>query len=221
MLEVSDIYNFYGLTMIDEKSLDEENCKLYEFYLNEIKSAYVFSLKKRIKEEAGYLGLDIEGTSLEALLGNMKSKLDEEIIKQSRKMAALGAGFDLMSLVKSQHATKPKGMENAADGFRSKQGKSRTAFGGEPWAKISEAFIAIERAVSPKSIILAIDLLNSLQHNTCHVLFDVTGTRGGGGQDHNAVKQVLDEKFKAKHPREFSSKMSSEMKSFLESLGAL
>jgi hypothetical protein len=206
--------------MLTEDQLDEEGKKLYIFYLSEIRTHYVVTLKKRIKEEAGYLNLDVDGSSIAALLKNMKNKMDEEIVKQSARMSATGSGFNMMDMVKSTHSAKPKALEASAEAFRSKEGR-RPAFGGEPWAKICEAFLAIEQAQSSKAIVTSIDLLNSLQHNCCHVLFDLTGTRGGGGSNHTDVKAVLDDKFKAKTPKEFASKMSGDVRSFLKEQGVL
>jgi hypothetical protein len=219
MLKVSDVYDFYGLSVIDEKTLDEEGKNLFSFYLTEIQQAYVKTLKKRIIEEAGYMSLDVAGASIEAMLRDMKGKMDEQIKAQAASMSRTGLGFNMMELIKSEHKehNKPKDkMAGAADAFRSKQGKSMSAFGGEPWAVISEAFLAIEKAKSNKAIIESIDHLNDLQHNCCHVIFDLTGTRGGGGSNHNAVQAVLNEKFKAKTPREFAGKMSSDVRNFLQ-----
>jgi len=215
MLDVSDVYDFYGLSCVAEDNLNEEERKLYTFFLMEIQRRYVVTLKKRIKEEAGYLGLDIEGTNIETLMGNMKKGIDEQIKQQANKMARTGAGFNMMDIIKDTMNAKPKGMENAAAAFRVKE-KQRPAFGGEPWAKISEAFLGVERAKSNKEIILAIDHLNDLQHNCCHVLFDLTGTRGGGGDAHKAIASILDEKRDAKTPRDFATKMSNDVRSFLK-----
>lgn len=216
MLSVSDVYDFYGLSVLDETTLDTESKQMYTFFLVEIRDNYIKTLKRRIKEEAGYLGLDVEQSSIEIMVKKVSEKLGDEIKRQSNSMAAMGKGFDMMSMIKAQHAAKVPGMENAAEQFRSKQGKSRGAFGGEPWAKISEAFLAIEKAESNKSIVLAIDHLNDLQHNCCHVIFDLTGTRGGGGDKHADVQAVLDEKFSAKSPKDFADKMSSDVRKFLK-----
>ena len=215
MIDVSDVYDFYGLSCITESSLNDEESKMYTFFLNEIKRKYVIALRKRIKEEAGYLGLDIEGTNLASLLSNMKKGIDEQLAAQAKSMARTGSGFDMMSMIKSQHSNKPKGMENAAATFRVKE-KQRPAFGGEPWAKISEAFLAVEKSTSNKEIVLSIDHLNDLAHNCCAVLFDLTGTRGTADENHKAIQRILDEKKNARTPREYSSKMSSDVKSFLK-----
>jgi len=221
MLSIENIYDFYGLSMIQESDLDNDAKSIYKFHLKHIQFNYVKTLKKRIVEEAGYIGLDVAGDSISSLIKNVQKKLDEEISKQSKKMATLGASFNMIDMIKSQHGNKPKSLENAADAFRSKEGKSRSMFGGEPWAKISEAFMKVEEAETPKTIILAIDHLNYLAHNCCAVLFDLTGTRGGGGDKHAAVKAVLDEKFKAKSPQDFANKMSGDVKMFLKEQGIL
>jgi hypothetical protein len=216
MLDVSDVYDFYGLTCVAEDGLDDEGKKMYTFFLSEIKRKYVISLKKRIKEEAGYLGLDIDGTNIETLMGNMKKGIDEQIKEQSNKMARTGAGFNMMDMIKGTYNTKPKGMENAASAFRVKE-KQRPAFGGEPWAKIAEAFLNVERAESNKAIVLAVDYLNDLAHNCCAVLFDLTGTRyGGTAENRKAIQEILDEKKNARTPKEFAFKMSGDVKSFLK-----
>lgn len=216
MLDVSDVYDFYGLSCVTEGNLDDEGKKMYSFFLSEIKRKYVISLQKRIKEEAGYLGLDIDGTNIESLMSNMKKGIDEQIKEQSNKMARTGAGFNMMDMIKTTYNAKPKGMENAASAFRIKD-KQRPAFGGEPWAKISEAFLSVERAESNKAIILSIDHLNDLAHNCCAVLFDLTGTRYGGTADNRkAIQEILDEKKNAPTPKGYASKMSGDVKSFLK-----
>jgi hypothetical protein len=215
MIDVSDVYDFYGLTCVTESDLNPEGVQMYTFFLKEIQRKYVVALKKRIKEEAGYLGLDIEGTNIATLMNNMKKGIDEQIKQQATKMARTGTGFNMMDIIKDTMNTKPKGMENAAAAFRVKE-KQRPAFGGEPWAKISEAFLGVEAAKSNKEIILSIDHLNDLQHNCCHVLFDLTGTRGGGGDAHKAIAEILDEKRDAKTPKEFAPKMSGDVRSFLK-----
>ena len=220
MISVEDVFSFYGLTMVVESDLKTDDAKqMFNFFLKDIQKKYVDALRKRIKEEAGYLGLDIEGTNIESLMRNMRSGLDEQIKSQSARMATLGTGFNMMDHVRSTMGAKPKGMETAADAFRIKE-KQRPAFGGEPWAKISEAFLGVERASSPKEIILAIDHLNDLAHNTCEVLFDLTGTRSGGN-GHQEIKKILDEKKNATHPREFASKMSGDVQSFLRDQGII
>lgn len=222
MLQASDLYDFYGLSMLTEQAVSGEGRKLYNFFLGEIRTKYIKTLSRRIKEEAGYIGLDVEGTNIATLLKKVNDGLAEQIQKQAERMRRGLGGFD-MSFIKNTYAAavKPKGMENAADAFRSKQGTSRSMFGGEPWAKICDAFVGIEKAQSSKEIVLAIDHLNALQHNCCHVIFDLTGTRGGGGSTHDDVKAVLDEKFKAKTPKEFASKMSEDVRNFLKEQGVL
>lgn len=220
-LETHDIYDFYGLTMVDRDSLPAPNLRLFKFYLNEIKRKYIESLAHRIRLEAKWMGLDLQGNSITALVGKLSAKMDEEIQKQAGNMRMMGAGFDMLSFVKAQQGQKQRDLDVAADTFRSKEGKSRAAFGGEPWAKISDAFLRVEKATSEQEIILAIDALNSLQHNCCHVLFDLTNTRGGSGEDATAVKAVLEEKFKAKTPKEFGKKMSNDVRKFLKEVGAL
>jgi hypothetical protein len=221
-LSTSDIYDFYGLTMVDADSIDEDSAKLYNFYLRDIKSKYIESLAHRIRLEAKWMGLDLDGNSITALVGKLSAKIDEEINKQAAKMRMTGTGFNMLDFVKSQQGQKQRDLDIAADTFRSKEGKSRPAYGGEPWAKISEAFLKVEKADTPKDIIQAVDALNSLQHNCCHVLFDLTNTRyGGEPDDATAVRAVLEEKFKAKTPKEFEKKMSQDVRKFLKGVGAL
>lgn len=220
-LETHDIYDFYGLTMVNRDALPSPNQRLFKFYLNEIKRKYIESLAHRIRLEAKWMGLDLQGNSITALVNKLTTKMDEEIKKQSKNMMALGTGFDMLAFVQAHQKQKQRDMDIAADTFRSEEGKSRPAYGGEPWAKISDAFLRVEKAVSDQEIILAIDALNSLQHNCCHVLFDLTNTRGASGEDATAIKAVLEEKFKAKTPKEFEKKMSSDVRKFLKEVGAL
>lgn len=221
MLSVSDVYDFYGLSLLKEEDLKDEPRKLFNYYLTTIRDNYVKTLKRRIIEEAGYLGMSVDGTNLESLISSLSKKLSQEISRQAANMAASGVGFDMMTMIRAQQQKPKPTLDGAADAFRSSKGKSRALFGGEPWAKISEAFLAIERAQTAKNIILAIDHLNMLAHNCCAVIFDLTNTRGSAGSMYEDVKAILDEKFKAKTPQDFADKMSGDVRLFLEEQGIL
>lgn len=209
-LSASDVYDFYGLSLmtgIEDETLLEERSG----YLQEIRQKYIDSLKERIKAEAGYINLDVDGDSIEQLCGRISKSLEKEIDDQAEKMRLFGQGFNMINMIQQAHDARPKGLEAAPEAFRSKQGTSRSLFGGEPWAQISEAFLAIENAKTDSEIILSIDQLNSLQHNTNYVLFDITGYAN--------VHDVLNEKFAASHPRDFKSKMSKNIIDLLNRSG--
>lgn len=209
-LSASDVYDFYGLSLMTGMD-DDELIDQRSLHLQEIRQKYIDSLKERIKAEAGYINLDVDGDSLVQLCGRISNALEKEIDQQAEKMRLFGQGFNMMDMIQQAHEAKPKGLEAAPEAFRSKQGTSRAMFGGEPWAQISEAFLAIEKAETDSEIILAIDQLNSLQHNTNYVLFDITGYAN--------VHDVLNEKFAAAHPAEFKSKMSKDVIELLVKAG--
>ena len=216
-LKAADVYDLYGLSMLSRNQLDEDGRRMRTFFLHQVKKAYVDSLKARIVAEAGYINIDLKEGSIASMVSSMGEKMNAAIEKQAGGAAA-GLGFNVLDMVQQAHQRpqqrhdRSAEMTHAADDFRSDKGKSRSAFGGEPWAKISEAFVAVERANTDDAIIQSIDHLNSLQHNTNHVLFDLAG----GG-----IQAVLDEKFKAKKPREFASKLSGDVRKFLKQWGAL
>jgi len=196
------------MTGIDDENLLQERSR----FLALIRFKYIDSLKARIKAEAGYINLDVDGDSIEQLCSRISNALEREINQQAQQMAmGLSQGFNMASMIQQAHDSRPKGMEAAPEAFRSKQGKSRSMYGGEPWAQISEAFLAIEKAQTDSEIILAIDQLNSLQHNTNYVLFDITGYAN--------VHDVLNEKFEASHPKDFKSKMSKDVIQLLTKAG--
>lgn len=185
------------MTGLDDEDLLQERSA----FLRSIQDKYIQSLKERIKAEAGYIDLEVDGDSIEQLCKRISNALEDEINDQAAQMAmGMSQGFNMLNMLQQAHEDQPKGLEAAPEAFRSKQGTSRSMYGGEPWAQISEAFLAIERAETDSEIILSIDQLNSLQHNTNYVLFDITGYAN--------VHDVLNEKFAASHPSEFKSKMS-------------
>ena len=205
-LSISDIYNFYGLILLeDTDGVSPEDKSKYEIEIRLIRDKFITALKSRIIAEAGYIGIDLKNASIEAMVGRIKTKLNEEIVNNASKMAAFGTGFKLMDFVQNMEGIKqPDPIYNASDAFRSTKGKSRSMYGGEPWAKISEAFINVEKAKPTREIIGAIDHLCDLQHNTNYVLFDITS----GGN----IREVLDMKLKDDSLKYFIKNMTPEFK---------
>lgn len=212
-LAASDVFNFYGLTMLSGPAYAAFH-SIRRGFLLEIKAKYVDSLKSRIKAEAGYINLDVDGDNIHTIIRKITDHLDSAIESQLDSMRA-GNAFDVLSFVKQFHDQAPKGMECAPDLFRSDEGKKRQMFGGEPWAKISEAFLNIEKAKTDTEIILAIDALNSLQHNTNYVLVDIAGVRGV-----DELRALMQEKAEV-DPKDVAHKMSPEVCDLLKDAGIL
>ena len=214
-LTSADVYNFYGLTMLSAPEYKAFKSRRMELLLD-IKQKYVEALKSRIKAEAGYIDLDVEGDSIEAILKQVSNHLNSALEAEAESMRKYDSkGFNIMKFVKQFHTDKPKGLETAPDAFRSKQGTSVSMFGGEPWAKIAEAFLAIAQAKTDSEIILSIDALNSLQHNTNYVLVDIAGVPGV-----DQLQEMMNEKF-VSGPKELAPKMSVLVRELLEDAGVL
>lgn len=209
LLSTSDVYDFYGLTLLsgpDHVAFKERRREL----LLDIKKKYVKSLKDRIKLEAKLIGLDIVEDSIEAIVKKVSEALGDEIAEQAEEMRIMNRGFNVMRFLDKFHnKPQPTGLEVAPGAFRSDEGKKMAMYGGEPWAQISEAFLAIERSETDSEIILAIDALNSLQHNTNYVLFDIAGVAGV-----EQIQDIMQEKFTS-GPKELADHMSSSVKKLL------
>lgn len=214
-LSASDVYDFYGLTVLSGPAYTTYKPKRLEI-LKDIRSKYIASLKGRIKAEAGYLGIEIDGDSIASIIKNVSAQLNSAIEAEAENMRRYDSkGFNIMKFVEQFHK-QPTGMQTAPDAFRSKEGKARAMFGGEPWAKISEAFLKIESAQTDTEIILAIDGLNSLQHNTNYVLVDIAGVPGV-----DQLREMMEEKFHARGPEDLAPKMSPGVRSLLKEAGVL
>ena len=214
-LTSSDVYDFYGLTMLAGPTYAAFKTRRFE-HLLDIKSKYVAALKSRIKAEAGYIDLDVDGDSIEAILGQVEKHLSGAIEAEASSMMKFGSkGFNIINFVKKFHTDKPKGLEAAPDAFRSSAGTKRSMFGGEPWAQISEAFLAIAKAESAIEIVLSIDALNSLQHNTNYVLVDIAGVPGV-----DQLRAMMEEKFHS-GPKDLAPKMSNKVRGLLKEAGIL
>lgn len=198
---MADVYDFYGMILLEDKPLSVDDRATYDTLMRDIRRKFVTALKSRIIAEAGYIGIDLKVMSIEAMCKKISDTLAEAVTKEADTMAALGTGFKLMNFIENVHNNKPPDpFYTAPDAFRSKEGTKRAMFGGEPWAKISEAFIKVEKAQTTKEIIYAIDITCDLQHNTNHVLFDITG---------GDVKAILDQKDKPDAFKYFYERMSA------------
>ena len=246
MLRPSDVFDVYAINVMLPKLValsGAEDCiTLCEDRVNSVWQTYVTAGRARIKAEAKFLGLDLDGDNftIKMLLDSIGQLMTKTMEKESESMMR-GGGFNMMGNILKAHqaggqdlsdidtksfgvgkAEKPKPKPGVdPDWFK---GSERTHGGmtNDPlWHEIAKAFVKLEEAVSMNDKFLAIDRLNDLQHNSFHLLIDLQSGRMLEGQsdtevDHgeavNVVKEVLDIKAQAKTPQEFLDRCSPEIR---------
>jgi len=235
LLSPQDIFDLYGCEyLLNMTILDEEEKSIVEFRVRSIHSSYVHSSRERIKAEAGYLGLDIKDTSIAEMVSKLNKVLDNEIAAQSDNLMH-GQGFNLMKVAIQMAAARGddlKGVDVAKYGLKDKPkiaselSKSKIdSFinrSSSNWKAIAQAYIKLEKAETIQDMILSIDHLNDLQHNSFHLLIDLQTGRMLGNRSQgvmkgkhdeaiNTVKEILDIKKNAKDPTDFTNKMSHDI----------
>lgn len=90
----------------------------------------------------------------------------------------------------------------------------RHAFGGEAWADISDAWMQLHRAHNLKDIIVYIDHVYDIQHNSGSVLDKHASYRDENNR-YEWIQQLLDKKASMNNPLELYSKVSPAMKPLL------
>jgi len=215
--------------------VDEIHTKYVTSVRERIKSELIF---------CGVSEIDIaKGFTIKSMVKQANDMLEEEIAKQSEKMM-FGGGFNMMGMMLNAHQQAGGGMDKLdkkklkAMGFKapgepqeekdnSVQEHMEEGFFNNPkWKVIADAFVALEDADTTDKKIQAIDHLNDLQHNSFHLLIDLqTGrmlensSKGGGKGKHNEavdiIKEVMDIKMGAATPKEFSDKMTPDIRKFI------
>jgi hypothetical protein len=232
------------------RHLESDEKDLVLFRVDEIHDKYVTSVRERIKSELRFCGVkDIDfdgGFSIQSMVNTANNLLEKEMEKQSEKMMH-GGGFDMMSsmvaarqqaggdmgnldLKRLQGFSEPKPVLEVKDTTIEETVKEGF-FNNPKWKVIADAFVALEEACTANAKIQSIDYLNDLQHNSFHLLIDLqTGrmledsSEGGGKGNHgeavDILKEVLDIKQGAKSPKEFSSKMTSDIRKLIRKCAA-
>lgn len=196
LLEEQDIFDVYGvdaligtaevpgpnLARFDEKTVLDR--------ISEIHAIYVSACKARIRSEARFCGVDLEG---ELSVSRMLEKVRDFISEAFNKQAETGQQVDLLSTILGAHSMAgtdmsdfdlgrvgmeaPPEVEKVPDpdvdpDWFTKQGDDRM-WDNPKWNEIAKAYVKLEEATCPRDMVQAIDLLNSLQHNSFHLLIDL------------------------------------------------
>lgn len=246
LLSDSDIFDVYAAQellhsfreLLSEDDLAEVRGRVYEIH-----GLYVDSCKARIKAEAVCCGVQLpEHLTLDQMLGKVRQILEVRLTTAG----ATGRPVNLMAeILRSHQMAGSKEIEgiNLADyGIKpdveppkdksvdpewfTKGDKSKRLYDNPKWAEISRAYVALEAADSAVDMILAIDYLNSLQHNSFHMLIDLQSGRMlegcSEGENHGKhddarrnVQRVLDICMKKADVYEFAEELSPVMRKLL------
>lgn len=243
LLSAEDIYDVYGLEELLSAPLEASDLTQVTQRLHEIKDAYVHACKSRIRAEARFLGLDVEDISFAAMLGRIKDHLGKAIQKSMMANAERmqrGGSFNLMAEILKAHqaaGSMPEGVDPAKYGVKVappvprpdvdpdwfKKGTSGRVTEDPKWAEITKAYLAVDKAITNREIVSAIDTLNQLQHNSFHVLIDLQTGRMlndfSNATDHNAARarlqEILNIKQNATDVATFAGKMSGDVRKLL------
>ena len=232
LLETRDIFDFYGCEcLFSHPSVEEPDRKEAESRLREIYHKYVYSVRERIKAEFAFLGIDdFDGFSIKKMVESLGNLLEEEMNRQSSAMMMSGGGFNMMKAVLEANKERGEDVSEFSGRFGFDSGPEPVApknsidpdciVNNPKWKTIADAFIQLEDAKTTREMVLSVDRLNGLQHNSFALLIDLqTGrmlegkSEGGMKGRHNeavdTVKEVLDIKMSAKSPLEYAGRMSN------------
>ncbi len=247
LLSAQDIYDVYGLEWVrTAPSIDQDDRQLISFRLGEIRDAYVHACKSRIRAEAKFLGIDgTEELTFAAMLTKIKDALGAAVQKaafdQADRMVRGGGPPKLFQTILKAHqaaGNTPQGVDLTKFGMGPTaaapprpdvdpnwfmKGNSGRVGEDPKWAEIVKAYLAVEAARGDDEIIMSIDRLNQLQHNSFHVLIDLQTGRmltdfSNQASDREArqrLQEVLNLKLTARTPLVFMGEMSSEVRKLL------
>jgi len=176
-------------------------------------NSYVDILKERIIAEAKFLGVKEGAPTIAEIISDVNKALEEDINRQSEQMLTMGMTFDFRNIA-----------EMTTKKMSEKKDLSRPdSFLNNPkWAEIAETFVAVEEAATARDIVLSIDKLNHLQHNSFHVLIDLQSGRmldhaGTSHEDASSVlERVLNLKAEAGSVFELTDDMSEMLQELME-----
>lgn len=246
LLNDSDIFDFYGSEYIYTHSSAEKYDKSFAASrIDEIHQKYLYVSRERIKSEARFCGVsdeDLKSFSFREMFKKFDQMLEQEMVEQSDKLMKGGHFNALQMIAKAQQESgqslKGLNLERFGVKIEEKAATPKKTINPESflknpkWKVIADAFIALEEASTTAEKVVAIDVLNDLQHNSFYILIDLqTGrmlegnSKGENYGKHDdavkVVKQVLDIKHKAKSPVEYTSKMSSDIAKMVYSYSKL
>lgn len=247
LLSAEDIYDVYGLEWVykaNQTNLDGEDRSLISFRLQEIRDTYVAACKSRIRAEARFLGikLDGDGFSFSQVIEEIKKSIGKAMEQNAEKMMR-GGKFNLMGTILAAHqagGADLKGIDVAKYGlnpaappppkkdvdpnwFMKTKDHGGRVWEDPRWAEIAKAYVAIEEAQTEDQIIQSIDRINQLQHNSFHVLIDLqTGrmltdytNQTDDREARKRLQEVLNMKLEATSVEEFKDRMSGDVRKLL------
>ncbi len=246
LLSAEDIYDLYGLEWVLKggSGLDSEDRSVISFRLREVRDTYVAACKSRIRAEARFLGikLDGDGFSFSKVLDEIKKGVGAAMQKDAEKMMR-GGSFNLMGTILKAHqagGADLKGVDLARFGvnaaappppkkdvdpewFMKTKDHGGRVWEDPRWAEIAKAYVAVEESRTDDEIIRAIDRINQLQHNSFHVLIDLqTGrmltdytNQTDDREARKRLQEVLNMKLEATSVEEFKDRMSSDVRKLL------
>ncbi len=196
LLSAEDIYDVYGLESLLGRDLDQEDARMIAHRLVDIRDIYVAACKSRIRAEARFVGIKLEGDqfSFSHALAQIKNTIGEAVQKEAQRAARTGGPMNLMGTILQAHRAAGndlKGIDVSRFGlsaeapppppkkdvdpnwFMKIDGHGARVWDNPRWADIAKAYLAVEAANTPREIVGAIDRLNQLQHNSFHVLIDL------------------------------------------------
>lgn len=244
LLSPEDIYDVYGCeSLIRIPDLEPGDLTMVTMRLTEIRDIYVAATKSRIRAEAVFCGVKLDGDQfrLEDVLDQIKKSLTKAMEAEADKMAR-GGSFNLMQHIMKAHVasgTVPKGVDPTKFGINPealvrpktpdvdpnwfmKQATGRM-WDNPKWAEIAKTFLDVEKAETNQQIVSAIDRLNQLQHNSFHVLIDLqTGrmlrdytNQSDDREARKRLQEVLDMKLNARSVMDFAAQMSGDVRKLL------
>lgn len=240
LLDTVDIFDFYGCEFLfNNPEVSPEDKSQAEDRIHDIHDLYVNSTRERIKAECKFLGIDdYEGFTIRKAVKLMQKILEKDCFDQADNVRQSGEGMNLMGSILKAHQMAGGDMEGinmgafgvaAQDEPVSKNSIDADSLLKDPkWHVIAEAFINLEDANTTKDMILSIDHLNDLQHNSFHLLIDLQTGRmldnQSEGKMHgkhsdavDTVKDVLDIKLGASTPLQYADRMSTDVAKLIRS----
>jgi len=250
LLSDVDIFDVYACQeLLQHALLSDSDRATVNSRIYEIHSLYVEASKSRIRSEARFCGNKNVGLAptLQEMLVNVRKMLMDNIQKKlfagkqvnlmqeilgARQMAGLSMeGIDMARVGYKPPVKIEKPPDPTVDPAWFTRKVNDRIWDNPRWTDIANAYLYLEKASNTNEMILAIDRLNQLQHNSFHILIDLQSgrmleDRSEGtvyGQHDNArlnVQKILDICANKVSVYEFLDKLSTEIANLLRSYRA-
>lgn len=210
-----DVYDFYGIASLEIDKLDDDDRKLVECQLTTLQKTYMEALRKRFAHWAPNGG---KALTVDDMINSLKASINEEIQKQTKKMAAVGAGFNIMETVKTLRGETGDARKKAEEASVQKFADNLSTFDSNKYPMIAKGVIALHEARTPQQIILAIDHINDLSHWGGAILVDfLSGKRDPSNKENNKIfNEIMETKKHAKSPLEYADRMTSDIRKLVQ-----